>query len=97
MSSIHVAEGVVEQIFEKAMHIKYQQELEAKVQPYVIRYSLEQGLKALDDLVGFLPDLRKDDKFLTSEEQQMDLEEPPCQGRDSNQPVLNVKYKNPFP
>ena len=50
----------------------------------MIRYSLEQGLKALDDLVGFLPDLRKDDKFLSSEEQQMDLEEPPCQGRDSN-------------
>lgn len=39
LSSVLTAESMVDTVIEKVMHIQYMKELDAKVHPFVIRYT----------------------------------------------------------
>lgn len=65
LSSLVVAESMVDTVISKVMHIKYMQELEAKVHPFVINYTFIQNLKAIDG-IEFKYDTKIDDHLISA-------------------------------
>jgi len=66
MSSLLSADCVIEAILDKVMYIKYLEELEEKVVPFVIKYTTLQGLKVIEGC-EMVKDRKLDDKYLTAE------------------------------
>lgn len=95
LSSLVVAESMVDTVISKVMHIKYMQELEAKVHPFVINYTFIQNLKAIDG-IEFKYDTKIDDHLISAQQQEIDEEEPRSFA-DCMAPSKEIKYKNPMP
>ena len=50
MSSVEIAGAAIEAVLDKVAHIKYMEELEGKLRPYVINYTTSQALKCQEDI-----------------------------------------------
>ena len=81
LSSLVIAENVVNHLLDKVSHFKYMQELERKVTPYVIADTTGQALKSIcaGELVY---DPRIDDNLLCYQQQLLDEMEPKALGTD---------------
>ena len=66
LSSLLSVDCIIEAVINKVMHIKYLEELEKKVVPFVIKYTTLQGLKVIEGC-EIVPDRKLDDKYLTAE------------------------------
>ena len=82
MSSVVAAEHVIDAVLDKVAHIKYMEELEAKVRPFVINYTTLQGTKCLEAL-EVRHDYKLDDCYLAQDIQDEDCEEPKNLGHDN--------------
>ena len=69
MSSLVVAQAMVESVVAKTLHIKYMEELEKKIKPYVISGCTEQSMK-LFTAVSLTHDNKVDDHLLSAQIQE---------------------------
>ena len=96
MSSLVGTDYVIEFILDKVMHIKYMQELERKVQPYVVNNLTLQGLKVVE-ISDLTADKKLDDKYLTAECQAIDEKEPARNVCDTYASVEKIIHKSAQP
>ena len=95
--SIFQASTVVDSLLDKVVHMKYMEEIEAKVPQFTILSTTFLALKLVESL-EIKYDSKADDEFLTHSQQEADEEEPPNIGEnDPHLPFAKINYKPPEP
>lgn len=92
-SSINAADFVIDAVIHKVAHIQYMKDLEKKVKPYVIGYTVSQNC-CVEQLVSLKPDCKADDQFIDLKCQEEDLEEPRNLKRDGHMPEQEIKKRD---
>ena len=87
---------MIENIVAKVEHVKYMEEIERKIKPYVVLDTTEQALQCIG--AGELKyDNRIDDHYLSQQWQDYDAEEPISLGIDRMAPEREIKYRDKLP